>query len=798
MHIEDAAPLLKNMGGVFCFMLLFQYMKNRFSPLFFPLAVIFTAAIFPQTAAATYGDVSTFVSKIYDGDGLVATKAYLDNPSDMVVDDNGNFYLADTLNNVIRQIDSNQIISTVAGTGSYGYVDGDADASEFGFPEALALASDGTIYVADTDNHAIRKIKNGQVTTISDDNWYYPKGILVSGSTLYVADTGHDSIKKINLSNNSVTTIAEDLNSPTKMVKSNSNIYFANTGQQRVLKLDLDNLEVSTVATGFLDIGGLAVIDDTLYVVDGDGLFDYIRQVDLDTGDKDVIAEDPHMETLNGASGIVKYGEHIYVANKGGSSVYRFDLDGSDPLKYAGKRRFQSEHGTGDEGLVGRPKELVLSPKKKWIYFTENNKIRRIRRSTGEVQALVGNVVDNYAKKDTREYVGGAARFSDPTGIVVSPNGKKLYVVDRNNNRIRYVRIKDKAVGYITGAGYINSTNETDNGYAEGVACPDEQDIFVTGCAYFNRPTALAISPDGKYLYVADSSNNMIRRVVARGPNKGKTKLIAGQLEAGFVNGIKGSAQFNGPVGVTINAKGTVLFVADRGNHVIRKIRLRDSKVTTYIGSGDLGYLEAAPDSAQLSYPEFVKFGADKNVYWTEVGGQRVRVYDKSSGVTKLVAGAGERGFQNGDSTTAEFNNPKGMAITAKQMYVADNFNDVIRKIDIELVDGQIPYSEPAPVVEYTSPNRKAIGDSESQTVDIKVGGQEFRYGAVVYFGSYKVTAFVNSDTSITARIPIGQMDPGYYEVKVINSDGQADSVVRAFAVSEADGTVPVVDYFAP
>ena len=773
-------------------------MKHQFSPLFFSLGVIFTATIFPQTAGATYGDVSTFVSKIYNGDGLVATQAYLDNPSDMVVDDNGNFYLADTLNNVIRKIDTNQIISTVSGTGSYGYVDGDVDASEFGFPEALALASDGSIYIADTDNHAIRKIKDGQVTTISDEGWFYPKGLLVSGSTLYVSDTGHDAIKKINLLNNLVTTIADSLNSPTKMVKSNDTIYFANTGQQRVLKIDLNSLDISTVATGFLNIGGLAIIDDILYVVDGDGLFDYIRQVDLDTGDKDVIVEDPHMETLNGSSGIVKSGDHIYVANKGGSSVYRFDMDGSNPLKYAGKRRFQSENGTGDEGLVGRPKELVLSPKKKWIYFTENNKIRRIRRATGEVQALVGNVVDNYAKKDTKEYVGGAARFSDPTGVVVSPNGKKLYVVDRNNSRIRYVRIKDKAVGYLTGAGNINANNDTDNGYAEGVACPDEKDVFVTGCAYFNRPTGMAISPSGKYLYVADSSNNMIRRVVARGPNKGKTKLIAGQLDAGFTNGTKGNAQFNGPVGVAINAKGTVLFVADKGNHVIRKIRLRDNKVTTYVGSGDLGYLEAEPGSAQLSYPEFVEFGADKNVYWSEVGGQRVRVYDKSSGVTKLVAGGGDRGFQNGDATSAEFNNPKGMAMTANRLYVADNFNDVIRRIDIELVGGQIPYSEPAPVVGYTLPNRKAIGDTEGQTVDIKIGGQEFRYGAVTYFGSYQVTTYVNSDTSITATIPIGKMDPGYYEVKVINSDGQSDAIVRAFAVSEKDGTVPVVDYFAP
>lgn len=769
-------------------------MKNRF----ISALTLLTLVGAPTTSFAAYGDTTTFVSQIYAGDGQLATKAYIDNPSDMVVDDNGNFYLADTLNNVIRKINTNQVISTVAGTGSYGYVNGDADASEFGFPEALALASDGSIYVADTDNHAIRKIKNGQVTTISDTDWYYPKGILVSGNYAYVADTGHDKIKKINLTTNAVTTIAQDLNSPTKMVKCGDMIFFANTGQMRVLQLNLNTLDLSTVATGFLNIGGLAVMMDTMYVVDGDGLFDYIRQVDLVGGEYDVIAEDPHMETLNNASGITLYDNHLYVANKGGSSVYKFDIDGSNPIKYAGKRRFQSDAGQGDQGLVGRPKDLALSPKKKWIYFTDNNKVRRLRLGTADVKSLVGNVVDNYARNDTREYTGGTARFSDPTGVVVTPNGKKLFVVDRNNNRIRYVRIKAKSVGYLTGAGNINSNSETENGYAEGVACPDERETFVSGCAYFNRPFGAVLSPDGKFLYVTDAGNNIIRRVTTRGPNAGHTTFIAGQLEAGYADGVGSAAQFDGLGGITMNTKGTLLYVADKNNQVIRKIRIRDHKVTTFIGSGDLGYLEAAPDEAQLSYPEWVKFGPDHNLYWSEVGGQRIRVNDLDSGVTKLVSGSGDRGFVNGDGESAEFNNPKGMIVTAKRLYVADNYNDVIRKIDIEKVGGQIPYSEPAPVVEYTLPNRKAQGTSSSQTVDIKVGGQEFRYGAVTFFGPYEVTTFVNSDTSITARIPIGQMEPGYYQVKVTNSDGQSDAEIRLFAVSDSSGSVPVVDYWAP
>lgn len=774
-------------------------MKNRFTFSLFTASGFIASSFFPALTLASYGDTTTFVSQIYTGDGLIATEAYLDNPADMLVDTSGNFYLADTLNNVIRKIDTHQIISTVAGTGSYGYVDGATGSSEFGFPEAIALDSDGTMYVADTDNHAIRKIHNGQVSTISDSGWYYPKGILVSDNILYVSDTGHNAIKQIDLNTNTITTLADNLSAPTKMVKYGDCMFFANTGTQKVLSLNLDTLAVKTVATGFLRIGGLTIIDDVLYVVDGDGLFDYIRQVDISSGENDVVAEDPHMETLNGSSGIVKFGDHIFVVNKGGSSVYRFDLDGGNPTKYAGKHRFQTDNGTGDQGLVGRPKDMTLSTKRKWIYFTENNKIRRVKRGTGEVQSFVGNVVDNYNKTDTKEYTLTDARFSDPTGVVATPNGKKLFVVDRNNNRIRSIKIKKKSVGYFTGAGTINSNDATDNGYAEGGPCPDEQDNFVSGCAYFNRPTGLAISPDGKYLYVADSTNNMIRRVIARGANAGQTSLVAGQLDPGFTDGTKGDAQFNGPVGISINANGTLLVVADKGNNAIRKIRLRDGKVTTFVGTGDLGYLEATPDKAQLSFPQYVKFGPDGNVYWTEVGGQRVRVYDKASGVTKLVSGSGYRGFQNGEAGDARYNNPTGMVITKNQIFVADNYNDVIRKIDIHVENGQIPYSEPAPEVDYTSPNRKAIGDTSGQTVDIKVGGLNFRYGAVTYFGSYKATTYVNSGDSITATIPIGQMQPGYYEVKVMNSDGQSDSVVRGFAVSNSGSdTVPLVDYFAP
>ena len=155
----------------------------------------------------------------YFGDGGPAIRAGLSNPSDVAVGPDGNIYIADTDNHRIRKITANGIITTVAGTGFEGYSSGGAfpglaTQAMLRSPQEIAVADDGTIYIADTGNHRVRRVDpKGRITTIAGTPWEgfagdgglavmarlnEPRGIAVApDGAIYVADTGNNRIRKL-------------------------------------------------------------------------------------------------------------------------------------------------------------------------------------------------------------------------------------------------------------------------------------------------------------------------------------------------------------------------------------------------------------------------------------------------------------------------------------------------------------------------------------------------------------------------------------------------------------------------
>ncbi|MFA6098155.1 MAG: FG-GAP-like repeat-containing protein [Patescibacteria group bacterium] len=770
--------------------------------------VLATIFLFAPEAKAAYGDVTTYLGKIYAGDGGSRVDAYFDFPEDVDIDASGNFFIADTYDNVIRKIDANGIVSTVAGTGSYGNTTGSTTTAEFALPHGASVASDGAIYVADTANNQIKKISGSTVTTLVSSGLSGPEGVEVYGSRLYIADTGNNAIKYVSTSGGAVSTLTTNVDGPKKLAANGDGtvLYIADADSHRVLSVNTSSGAVTVVAgsgaagyqegTGasavFNNVWGVALDGTTLYVSDGDGYTDYIRKINLTTGATSLFAEDGSMASINYPAGLDIYNGSVYVSNSGIGTIHRFltTLSGDEEI-FAGYERYGNRNGSSSTALFGRPSDMVKSPDGKYIYVADNNKIRRVTVATGEVSQVVGSSVDNYREGDDDPTHGiGPARFSGVQSITINSSGTRLYVVDRWNNRIRGVNLEvSPAPTYlVSGAGLVNTIGTDDNGYQEGVKCADQLNTGVAGCAYFRSPTGIVIDPTDTYLYVVDSGNNRIRKVRI---SDGQTWLVAGTGATGYADGAGTSAKFNRPFGLTMDASGSNLYIADSNNHVIRKINLTSGTVSTLAGNASAGYREAIGTNAVLSFPEFIKMGADNLLYFSDTGSHRVRLADPTTGLTKLVAGSGERGFKNGNRTTTEFNNLKGLLpdTASRVLYVTDQWNDLIRRIDIT---GTAPYAEAAPTVTAVTPNQVNPAWDKGSGLNVKVDGTNFTFGAKTYFGdTVSEATYVQSGTSLAVKLPLSQMSTGWYDVTVVSLDGQKSTKERAIGITDSAGNVP-------
>jgi YD repeat-containing protein len=150
------------------------------------------------------GVMSTLSGGVHEGfaDGPVA-QALFKQPAGIAVGADGAVYVADTMNHAIRKIEHG-VVTTMAGTSHPGFVDGAATGAEFAQPGGVAVDESGAVYVADTLNHAIRKIAGGVVTTIAgngkpgftDSQLNQPSGIAFAGA-LFIADTFNDALRAI-------------------------------------------------------------------------------------------------------------------------------------------------------------------------------------------------------------------------------------------------------------------------------------------------------------------------------------------------------------------------------------------------------------------------------------------------------------------------------------------------------------------------------------------------------------------------------------------------------------------------
>ena len=276
---------------------------------------------------------------------------------------------------------------------------------------------------------------------------------------------------------------------------------------------------------------------------------------------------------------------------------------------------------------------------------------------TASLALLAGQISAGGA---TLDGTAGLARFDTPIGIATDAAGN-LYVAEYGGSVIRKVT----AAGVVTTlAGAPRA-----NGIVDG-----------TGpAARFSSPRGVAATPGGT-VYVADTFNNTIRQITPAGV----VTTLAGSATAppGALNGTGSIARFNGPEGVAVDAAGNV-YVADSGNHLIRKIT-PGGVVTTLAGfPGVPGSADGLAGTARFNTPLGIAVDGNGNLFVADGLNSTIRAVTPAGVVTTLAGTAGSAGAVDGVGSAARFGNRlQGLSIdTAGNLYVADRSNSTVRKV---------------------------------------------------------------------------------------------------------------------
>ncbi|MGO4395254.1 NHL repeat-containing protein [Variovorax sp. M-6] len=248
-----------------------------------------------------------------------------------------------------------------------------------------------------------------------------------------------------------------------------------------------------------------------------------------------------------------------------------------------------------------------------------------------------------------------SATFSSPYSTAVDSIGN-VYVADYANNQIRKI---SPASEVTTLAGSLTAGSSDGKGSA----------------ASFSNPTGVAVDANDN-VYVADFENNLIRKI----NSLGEVTTLAGSGAAGSKDGVGADATFDGPVSVAVDARGNV-YVGDYLNNMIRKITPSGS-VTTLAGSRTEGSADGIGSAASFSNPAGVAVDANGSVYVADSGNHLIRRIGPTGIVRTLAGSAGQYGSVDGTGTSASFKTPFSLAIDGNgTIYVADTYNHLIRKI---------------------------------------------------------------------------------------------------------------------
>ncbi|HEU4887081.1 MAG TPA: hypothetical protein VFV49_04280, partial [Thermoanaerobaculia bacterium] len=255
---------------------------------------------------------------------------------------------------------------------------------------------------------------------------------------------------------------------------------------------------------------------------------------------------------------------------------------------------------------------------------------------------------------------GTDARFEYHTDTAVDSSGN-VYISDTSNNTIRR----------------INAGSTTPNVFVGVTGFSDEIDGDVS-TARFATPGGLT-SDSSNNLYVADRNSNTIRKITPAGD---VTTLAGTKYTLGSDDGTGSAARFNNPGDVAADAAGNI-YVADTGNHTIRKITPA-GVVTTLAGlAGFSGSTNATGSAARFTGPSSLAVGSDGNLYVCDQGNHTIRKVTMAGVVTTLAGSPGQEGGDDGTGTDARFRYPIGIAADGSGNLYVTSSGSTVRRVTL-------------------------------------------------------------------------------------------------------------------
>lgn len=249
----------------------------------------------------------------------------------------------------------------------------------------------------------------------------------------------------------------------------------------------------------------------------------------------------------------------------------------------------------------------------------------------------------------------GNVLFKEPSGAIVVISDGRIFVADTLHHQIRVIATSGH-VALFAGSGAV--------GFKDGVGAAAE----------LKEPRALVHDRQRGILYVADTGNHAIRAIRL----DGSVTTLAGSGKIGDRDGTGAQAEFNSPAGIAIDNAG-VLYVADTGNHKIRRIT-PGGDVTTIAGNGQQKHVDGPAAQASLSAPEGICADKSGAVFVADTKNHVIRTIE--GGNVSTVAGTGKPGFADGPASSATFDHPRGIAEDeAGDLLIADSNNARLRKL---------------------------------------------------------------------------------------------------------------------